>query len=251
MTMNNALRILAVTGGLAALGGGALWAQQPRVIYGMFGPRVQGVPLTPGGSSAFGQSGLVRGPSGDFVGRSAYAPTMAFPGQPWQYPWATYQSYPAFLGPMPVEVLNGGMATQPPAPLPPQPEAQPQPEAPPQPAPTQPPAGPVQPMREIGPPQTSTAPAAGEPSPVTILVGFHPAEPGSAPAQAVAKLIQHLSEIKKLTPVTVTMQGDTAILRGRVASDHDRALAESIALLEPGIWNVRNELWVAGKGVRR
>jgi len=254
MVMDNLLRILALCGGLVACGG-PLWAQKPRVIYGMFGPRVQGVPLTPGGSSAFGQTGLIRGPSGDFMGRNAYGPAMIFPGQPWQYPAATYQSYPAFLGPMPLEELNGGMATQPPVPLPPQPVAPPQPAV--QPTPTEPPGGNQQPMREIGSPQAATSPAVGEPgaalpeaTPVSMQIGFRPTELGSRPARAVTQLIQHLDEIKKITPVTVTMQGDTAVLRGRVATEHDRALAERIALLEPGIWYVRNELGVAGRGMR-
>jgi len=180
---------------------------------------------------------------------------MLFPGQPWQYPAATYQSYPAFLGPMPLEELNGGMATQPPVPLPPQPVVPPQPAV--QPTPTQPPGGPQEPMRQIGSPQAATSPAAGEPgaaltepAPVSTQIGFRPKELGSGPARAVTQLIQHLGEIEKVTPVTVTMQGDTAVLRGRVATEHDRALAERIALLEPGIWYVRNELGVAGRGIR-
>jgi hypothetical protein len=240
------LRILAFCGGLAAMGSGSLWAQQPRLVYGMFGPRVQGVPLTPGGSPAFSQSGLVRGPSGDFIGRSAYSAGMIFPGQPWQYPSATYQSYPAFLGPMPIEELYGGTATQPAAPPPPEPVLQPQPVA--QPPETPLPAGP-QPMRQIEQPQAAAQPtsAASGAMPVAIPVGFRPMESAGGPARLVTQLIQRLSEIRKIVPVTVTMQGDTAVLRGGVATEHDRALAEGIALLEPGIWNVRNELWVAGK----
>ncbi|MHB1034225.1 MAG: BON domain-containing protein [Pirellulales bacterium] len=45
----------------------------------------------------------------------------------------------------------------------------------------------------------------------------------------------------------VTVVGETAVLRGVVASTHARDLAEQMVRLEPGIWNVRNELQVAGQ----
>ena len=86
-------------------------------------------------------------------------------------------------------------------------------------------------MREIGSPQAAISPAAAAPtSPMTVQVGFRPPELGSGPACAVAQVIQHRSEIEKLTPVTVTMQGDTAVLRGEVASEHDRAGREHRSL---------------------
>jgi hypothetical protein len=47
-----------------------------------------------------------------------------------------------------------------------------------------------------------------------------------------------------LTPIGVQMQGRTAILRGKVATFHDRDLAEQLALLEPGISQIQNELQV-------
>ena len=48
--------------------------------------------------------------------------------------------------------------------------------------------------------------------------------------------------IKSRTPVEVTVQGQTATLRGIVSSEHDRVLAEQLVRLEPGIWEVNNEL---------
>jgi len=44
--------------------------------------------------------------------------------------------------------------------------------------------------------------------------------------------------------VTVTLEGDTAVLRGTVPSDHTRSVLENLAMLEPGIGAVRNELTV-------
>lgn len=45
-------------------------------------------------------------------------------------------------------------------------------------------------------------------------------------------------------PIEVVLENETAILRGVVASDRARSLAERLALLEPGISEVRNELVV-------
>ena len=44
--------------------------------------------------------------------------------------------------------------------------------------------------------------------------------------------------------VTVLMEGSTAVLTGTVASEHARDVLESLAMLEPGIAEVRNELLV-------
>jgi osmotically-inducible protein OsmY len=63
----------------------------------------------------------------------------------------------------------------------------------------------------------------------------------------VAKLIAKTAQVRKLSPIRVTEQGDTLILRGRVATRADRDLAENLARLEPGVWNVRNELVVGGE----
>ena len=47
-----------------------------------------------------------------------------------------------------------------------------------------------------------------------------------------------------LGPVGATLEGSTAVLRGRVATEADRQLAEGIARLEPAVSAVRNELVV-------
>ena len=222
----------------------------------MFGQRVEGVGLTPGRSSTFSQGGIVRGPGGDFLGRGAYGSGMRFPGQPWQFPTATYQSYPEFLGLVPYPPDQIPPALNLPAPTPPIPPTPNEPMRTGQPpaAEAQPQPGPEQPMRQVVEPQSGISPAAAGSevaSAVTVRIpvqtGFRTPQLGDHPAVAVTQLIQRLSEIKKTTPVTVVMQGDTAVLRGEVASEHDRALAESIALLEPGIWDVRNELLIGSR----
>ena len=50
------------------------------------------------------------------------------------------------------------------------------------------------------------------------------------------------------SPVAVKVQGDTAVLQGVVATQHDRALAEQLILLEPGVGRVTNELRVDPSG---
>ena len=68
-------------------------------------------------------------------------------------------------------------------------------------------------------------------------------------AQATSqRIVEHLKGargIKSAGPIQVVIQGETAILRGQVGSQHDRALAEQLARLEPGVWQVQNELTVA------
>ena len=44
--------------------------------------------------------------------------------------------------------------------------------------------------------------------------------------------------------VQVSMAGSVAILRGTVSSANDRQLAEQIAMLDPSVTSVRNELTV-------
>jgi hypothetical protein len=94
----------------------------------------------------------------------------------------------------------------------------------------------------------TASPAIAAPS---LEVGFHLAPLGHGPAHEVSEVLGRVSQIRKLTPIAVSMQGDTVILRGTVATEHDRGLAEDIARLQPGVWNVHNELTVAGPPAAR
>ena len=53
---------------------------------------------------------------------------------------------------------------------------------------------------------------------------------------------------ERASEVQVLLEGSTAVLRGAVASDHQKQLAELLVKLEPGIADVRNELTVDPRG---
>lgn len=79
-----------------------------------------------------------------------------------------------------------------------------------------------------------------------IRMGFSVARP--APAQLSSRLAQRLEKSSWLdaqSPIEVAFEQGTAILRGVVATEHDRALAEQMARLEPGIRQVQNQLTVS------
>jgi hypothetical protein len=68
-----------------------------------------------------------------------------------------------------------------------------------------------------------------------------------APVQVSLELARHLRTSPGLHPesrVAVSVEGRTAILRGTVACESDRAFVEQMALFEPGISAVRNDLQV-------
>jgi hypothetical protein len=84
--------------------------------------------------------------------------------------------------------------------------------------------------------------------PHRLMIGFQYPQPRIAlplPNAAGGTKIHGLSRIASRGPLTVELQDRTLTLRGVVATDHDRALAEQLALLEPGISQVQNELTVA------
>jgi hypothetical protein len=80
-----------------------------------------------------------------------------------------------------------------------------------------------------------------------VKVSYTSAMPSrpAAPAAVADRLSNALSSISSSGPIQVQMQGETAILRGVVATDHQRALAAKVALLRPGVSQIRNELVVA------
>jgi osmotically-inducible protein OsmY len=82
----------------------------------------------------------------------------------------------------------------------------------------------------------------------SLRVGFE--SPHPAPSRVATILTDRLARstrIRVVGPVTVDVQQDTTILRGEVATPHDRILAEQLALLEPGVRRVKNELVVTGE----
>ena len=72
----------------------------------------------------------------------------------------------------------------------------------------------------------------------------YPAAPTRV-STALAARVARTERIQTLSPVSVLLRDGTATLRGVVATDRDRELVEGLARLEPGIWEVKNELVVA------
>ena len=231
---------------LLAVGMGAtvfsphLRAQQPQPVYGTFGQRTLTDTLRPQrGPSLFTGGSLMRGPSGNFYGINANYDGAMFRGMPWQYSRPPVQGFDLSL--------PGVVVTLPP----PQGAAEvaPAPE-PPSLVPSSPVQPPLAPMRvPAGAPVGPAAPTSGAASVATpqwtlAAVGLPATASSSAAAAKVQQQLSHIAQIRKLTPITVTSQGDATVLRGAVASQYDRTLAEDIARLQPGIDLVVNELTV-------
>jgi hypothetical protein len=80
---------------------------------------------------------------------------------------------------------------------------------------------------------------------IPLRLGFTP-KPISVP-QFTARFESRMAKLPGITsigPIRVTMDGSTAVLTGVVASEQDRELAAGLAMLEPEVGSVRNELTV-------
>jgi hypothetical protein len=80
----------------------------------------------------------------------------------------------------------------------------------------------------------------------SAAIGFSAAP--VAPSGLQTSLQQMLARSNALPSspnIQVAVDGDTVVLRGLVADDHDRRLAEGMVRLTPGVHDVRNELVVA------
>ena len=74
----------------------------------------------------------------------------------------------------------------------------------------------------------------------------YPKPPGDKLTTALTQRLSQTKALRTQSPVTVVAQNGTVTLRGTVASEHARAVAERLVRLEPGVWKVNNELVVAG-----
>ncbi len=80
---------------------------------------------------------------------------------------------------------------------------------------------------------------------VPMRLGFVQVRP--VPQERSQRVVRQLDKLPPsifATPITVVVEGKTAVLQGVVRTDHSKAIAERLALLEPGIYRVRNELTV-------
>jgi hypothetical protein len=85
----------------------------------------------------------------------------------------------------------------------------------------------------------------------TYSIGF--GTPSAAPGAISTKLSDQLNRSHSIASaggVNVQVVGKTAVLQGTVPSDHDRDMAAQMAMLEPGISQVKNELQVTGSAPR-
>ncbi len=114
--------------------------------------------------------------------------------------------------------------------------------------------------------QTSIAPIVGSTAPDANRTGSMPRHSRSEPyeprlslafdltrppeeavAQDLTDLLMACPHFQSTSRIVVSVEGATATLRGAVASERDRTLAESLILFEPGIDSVRNELKVLNR----
>jgi hypothetical protein len=80
--------------------------------------------------------------------------------------------------------------------------------------------------------------------PVSLKLGFAPQPVSPVRVQAFETRFTKLPSVRFIGPSSVTLEGRTAVLRGMVASAEARELAEALAMMEPDVLNVRNELTV-------
>ena len=81
----------------------------------------------------------------------------------------------------------------------------------------------------------------------SMRVGFDYARPTpDAIASKLTAFLEKSTRIQTRSPLDVSVQEGTAILRGVVATEHDRVLIGQLARLEAGVRRVQNELVVAG-----
>jgi osmotically-inducible protein OsmY len=78
----------------------------------------------------------------------------------------------------------------------------------------------------------------------TMVVGFQP--PAANVGQVSSQLTARLEKTGRFRSAPqVLLENGVATLRGVVATDHDRVIAEQLVRLEPGVAEVRNELTLA------
>ncbi len=80
-----------------------------------------------------------------------------------------------------------------------------------------------------------------------IRLGFkYEGRPSEIASQEISARLKRLPTPRGLDGVEVFMDGKTAILRGQVESESDVTLAARVIALEPGVYDIKNELQVAG-----
>jgi osmotically-inducible protein OsmY len=76
-----------------------------------------------------------------------------------------------------------------------------------------------------------------------VVIDF-PKKSNADISSALSQRLQKTAGLHCLSPLEASFQGDTLILKGVVATAHDRDLAERLARLEPGVDQIQNDLVV-------
>ncbi|MBC8356431.1 MAG: BON domain-containing protein [Planctomycetes bacterium] len=78
-----------------------------------------------------------------------------------------------------------------------------------------------------------------------ITLGFsYPRVAGPKISAQFARRLTRIPQLASARMVSVSMEDRTAVLAGQVESEHERTLIEKLALMEPGVSEVRNEMTV-------
>ena len=227
--------------------------------HGMFGDRELGDVIKLQPSTRFSNT-FWRGPSGNFLGRDANAPSRLFPSVH-RDPTSTVQQYQAVLPPGASSEIGPFFPRELPAAA--QIEESPQLEEAPQiwfRGSSPPGEATAAPLRSPLPPAagpgialgggrlgaTATGSDRGAPRLATgMAIGFP--QPGPVDQFLSSALSSQISKIPRYQsgePITVTVSRGTATLRGTVPTQHDRKVLAEFVRMEPGVWKVDNRLTV-------
>jgi hypothetical protein len=225
-------------------------SEEQTTARGMFGDRSLGHPIQPG-ASHFG-SGIQRGPSGDLLSVGRTNGAAMFPT-----PWRRTEPapLPVYWGPSYLFAVPGVQPGLVPQEQPGQvPSEQPRP--PEQPTPEQPAPGiwfRSPPSETTTPPTSGSTGFYGPGNSLGLSVAGAPGSVAAAatdsfrPSPGVSTRITRLAQaggVLTSSGVQVSVQGNTATIRGAVATSYDRSLVGSLVSLEPGVWHVDNQVTV-------
>ncbi len=84
-----------------------------------------------------------------------------------------------------------------------------------------------------------------------LMLGFSPPRPmATKVTETLTARLAKIGRGRTASSFEVAFRQGTAVLRGTAATDHDRDLVEQLTRLEPGIWNVDNQIVVVASGNR-
>ena len=240
----------------------AQWSDHKVTVSGMFGDRAMGDTFKPR-PSKFGGT-LQRGPSGNFLGRSPDAQGRMFnPSSSARYSVSVVPARPFPQPEVKPELLP---ESQSPLPLPQTEPSQPIETVPSEPGPPRSDVWMRAPPNQNNGGSTPPGPQAGQPadsgptpgsgagsslplsSQYTLRFGSDVSRPirhvsqGGYLESSVADRLQMILGDRARSPISVSLIDGTATIRGQVATQHDRRLVSYLAMFEPGVRHVNNQV---------